>query len=83
MHAPTKAYGHLTQTSDLAPSALLALVYRTLKANRMSSGVHIRLMVTRGLKKTVGGAGEGRQCGCPDSWPEWAQLRLYLSLALW
>jgi branched-chain amino acid aminotransferase len=32
--------------------ALSAALYRTLGANRMTDGVHIRLMVTRGLKST-------------------------------
>jgi len=31
---------------------LVAAVYRTLEANAMQSGVHVRLMVTRGLKAT-------------------------------
>jgi branched-chain amino acid aminotransferase len=33
-------------------AALVAALYQTLAANRMSEGVHIRLMVTRGLKST-------------------------------
>jgi branched-chain amino acid aminotransferase len=33
-------------------AALTAALYRTLSANRMSEGVHVRLMVTRGLKST-------------------------------
>jgi len=33
-------------------SALVAALYQTLAANRMSEGVHVRLMVTRGLKST-------------------------------
>jgi branched-chain amino acid aminotransferase len=33
-------------------SALTAALYQTLAANRMSDGVHMRLMVTRGLKST-------------------------------
>ncbi|MBV8495154.1 MAG: aminotransferase class IV [Gammaproteobacteria bacterium] len=33
-------------------SALVAALYKTLAANRMSEGVHVRLMVTRGLKST-------------------------------
>jgi branched-chain amino acid aminotransferase len=33
-------------------SALTAALYRTLAANQMTEGVHIRLMVTRGLKST-------------------------------
>ena len=33
-------------------TALSAALYRTLAANRMTDGVHIRLMVTRGLKST-------------------------------
>jgi branched-chain amino acid aminotransferase len=32
--------------------ALTAVLYETLSANRMTEGVHIRLMVTRGLKHT-------------------------------
>jgi branched-chain amino acid aminotransferase len=32
--------------------ALIAVLYETLSANRMTEGVHIRLMVTRGLKRT-------------------------------
>jgi branched-chain amino acid aminotransferase len=32
--------------------ALTAALYRTLAANKMNEGVHIRLMVTRGLKST-------------------------------
>ncbi len=33
-------------------TALTAALYRTLEANGMSEGVHVRLMVTRGLKST-------------------------------
>jgi branched-chain amino acid aminotransferase len=33
-------------------SALTAALYQTLRANRMEEGVHLRLMVTRGLKST-------------------------------
>jgi branched-chain amino acid aminotransferase len=33
-------------------AALTAALYETLRANRMSEGVHMRLMVTRGLKST-------------------------------
>jgi branched-chain amino acid aminotransferase len=33
-------------------AALTAALYQTLEANRMSDGVHMRLMVTRGLKST-------------------------------
>jgi branched-chain amino acid aminotransferase len=33
-------------------SALTVALYQTLEANRMSDGVHMRLMVTRGLKST-------------------------------
>jgi branched-chain amino acid aminotransferase len=36
----------------LTPEALAAEVYQTLHANKMVSDVHIRLMVTRGLKAT-------------------------------
>ena len=33
-------------------AALTAAIYRTLQANEMTDGVHIRLMVTRGVKRT-------------------------------
>jgi len=33
-------------------AGLTAALYRTLSANRMAEGVHVRLMVTRGLKRT-------------------------------
>lgn len=36
----------------LTPDALTRALYRTLSANNMTDGVHIRLMVTRGLKAT-------------------------------
>jgi branched-chain amino acid aminotransferase len=36
----------------MSPSELTEAVYRTTQANKMKSGVHIRLMVTRGLKST-------------------------------
>ena len=36
----------------MMPDALAAEIDRTVKANGMTSGVHIRLMVTRGLKAT-------------------------------
>ncbi|HUA88137.1 MAG TPA: aminotransferase class IV [Steroidobacteraceae bacterium] len=36
----------------MEPAALTAAIYQTLEANRMTEGVHIRLMVTRGLKST-------------------------------
>jgi len=36
----------------LTRAALTAALYRTLEANRMTDGVHMRLMVTRGLKST-------------------------------
>ncbi|MBV8877487.1 MAG: aminotransferase class IV, partial [Gammaproteobacteria bacterium] len=36
----------------LERAALTGALYQTLAANRMSEGVHIRLMVTRGLKRT-------------------------------
>jgi branched-chain amino acid aminotransferase len=38
--------------TGLDRAALTAALYRTLAANRMSEGVHMRLMVTRGLKST-------------------------------
>jgi branched-chain amino acid aminotransferase len=37
----------------LSRDEIVAAVWKTLEANRMSDGVHIRLMVTRGPKKTV------------------------------
>jgi len=37
---------------DLSPAELQSLIYKTLDANGMSDGVHVRLMVTRGLKST-------------------------------
>ena len=36
----------------LTPQELTNAMYRTLKANRMTDGVHIRLMITRGMKAT-------------------------------
>lgn len=36
----------------LSPEALKARLFACLRANRMHDGVHIRLMVTRGIKKT-------------------------------
>ncbi|MEM1192923.1 MAG: aminotransferase class IV [Pseudomonadota bacterium] len=36
----------------LTPSALTQRIFDCLKANRMTDGVHMRLMVTRGIKKT-------------------------------
>ena len=36
----------------LSRDALTAAIYETLRANDMSDGVHVRLMVTRGLKRT-------------------------------
>jgi len=36
----------------LTPEALAARLYRVLEANGMESGVHVRLMVTRGVKAT-------------------------------
>src|SRR5690625_3720502 len=33
-------------------AALTAAIYRTLRANEMTDGVHVRLMVTRGIKST-------------------------------
>lgn len=36
----------------LTPDELQARIFDCLKANKMSDGVHIRLMVTRGIKKT-------------------------------
>jgi branched-chain amino acid aminotransferase len=36
----------------LTRAELTAAIYRTLEANRMTDGVHVRLMVTRGVKRT-------------------------------
>jgi branched-chain amino acid aminotransferase len=36
----------------LGPSDLRAAIYETLRANGMTDGVHMRLMVTRGVKRT-------------------------------
>ena len=36
----------------LSRDALTAAIYETLRANDMSDGVHVRLMVTRGVKRT-------------------------------
>jgi branched-chain amino acid aminotransferase len=36
----------------LTRDALTAAIYRTLEANEMADGVHVRLMVTRGVKRT-------------------------------
>jgi branched-chain amino acid aminotransferase len=36
----------------LSRSALTAAIYSTLRANDMTDGVHVRLMVTRGIKRT-------------------------------
>jgi branched-chain amino acid aminotransferase len=36
----------------MSPADLTLAIYATLEANAMSDGVHIRLMVTRGLKRT-------------------------------
>ena len=36
----------------LSRAALTAAIYETLRANAMSDGVHVRLMVTRGVKRT-------------------------------
>lgn len=36
----------------LAPDELVARIYETISANGMDNGVHIRLMVTRGIKAT-------------------------------
>ena len=36
----------------LSPAELTAAVYATLRANDMTDGVHVRLMVTRGIKRT-------------------------------
>src|SRR5919205_3976870 len=36
----------------LTPAELADRLYRTLEANQMTDGVHVRLMVTRGVKRT-------------------------------
>ncbi|HZA75380.1 MAG TPA: aminotransferase class IV [Acidimicrobiales bacterium] len=38
--------------TGLSRDDLRAAIYRTLRANRMTDGVHVRLMVTRGVKRT-------------------------------
>lgn len=42
----------LDMDMEVAPEAMLDRVYATCRANDMESGVHIRLMVTRGIKST-------------------------------
>jgi branched-chain amino acid aminotransferase len=42
----------LDMDMELAPGEMLERVYETCRANAMESGVHIRLMVTRGIKST-------------------------------
>jgi branched-chain amino acid aminotransferase len=42
----------LDMDMDISPSVMLERVYETCAANGMESGVHIRLMVTRGVKST-------------------------------
>jgi branched-chain amino acid aminotransferase len=42
----------LDMDMEVAPQAMLDRVYQTCHANAMESGVHIRLMVTRGIKST-------------------------------
>jgi len=42
----------LDMDMDISPSVMLDRVYETCAANGMESGVHIRLMVTRGVKST-------------------------------
>jgi branched-chain amino acid aminotransferase len=42
----------LDMDMDIPPQAMLDRVYETLDANKMHTGVHIRLMVTRGVKST-------------------------------
>src|SRR3712207_9525208 len=37
---------------SLDRDALTAAIYETLRANEMVDGVHVRLMVTRGVKRT-------------------------------
>jgi branched-chain amino acid aminotransferase len=42
----------LDMDMDVRPQAMMDLIYETCRANEMESGVHIRLMVTRGVKST-------------------------------
>jgi len=42
----------LDMAMEVTPRAMLDRVYETCRANDMDSGVHIRLMVTRGIKST-------------------------------
>ena len=42
----------LDMDMEIGPQAMLDRVYETCRANGMESGVHIRLMVTRGVKST-------------------------------
>ena len=42
----------LDMEMEIGPQQMLDRIYETCRANRMESGVHIRLMVTRGIKST-------------------------------
>jgi len=42
----------LDMEMDVSPQQMLNRIYQTCDANQMDSGVHIRLMVTRGVKST-------------------------------
>ena len=42
----------LDMAMELSPQEMLDRIYETCRANDMESGVHIRLMVTRGIKST-------------------------------
>ena len=42
----------LDMEMDVGPQAMMDRIYETCRANNMESGVHIRLMVTRGIKST-------------------------------
>jgi branched-chain amino acid aminotransferase len=42
----------LDMQMDVSPQQMLERIYQTCAANNMESGVHIRLMVTRGVKST-------------------------------
>ncbi len=42
----------LDMDMDVSPQAMMDRIYETCRANEMESGVHIRLMVTRGVKST-------------------------------
>ena len=47
-----KVRGRSCSTSALSRDELAEAIYATLRANEMTDGVHVRLMVTRGVKST-------------------------------